>query len=67
MHQQQRHRHPFQRGGSTAVVANPESAPQITADLAAITKKNVAKIAPTRLADGPGAADQPLVLRPGLR
>jgi endoglucanase Acf2 len=34
------------------VVENPESAPQITADLAGITKQNVAKIAPTRLADG---------------
>src|SRR5664279_3026687 len=37
---------------STGVVANPASAPQITADLAAITHKTVAKIAPTRLADG---------------
>ena len=38
--------------GPTGVVANPASAPEISADLAAITKKNVAKIAPTRLADG---------------
>lgn len=38
--------------GPTGVVANPESVPEIAADLAAITKKNVAKIAPTRLADG---------------
>ena len=38
--------------GTAGVVENPESAPQITADLAGITKQNVAKIAPTRLADG---------------
>ena len=38
--------------GTAGVVEKPESAPQITADLAGITKQNVAKIAPTRLADG---------------
>ena len=38
--------------GTAGVVENPESAPQITADLAGITKQSVAKISPTRLADG---------------
>jgi len=38
--------------GPTGIVANPASAPEISADLAAITEKNVAKIAPTRLVDG---------------
>lgn len=36
-------------GGSTAAAASPAD---ITADLAAMTKKDVAKIAPTRLAEG---------------
>ena len=38
--------------GTAGVVDNPESAPQTAADLAAVSKKSVAKIAPTRLADG---------------